>query len=115
MTNIYNVIRQTSQTNSSNTNSLDIQNIPVKKVHVEDIDIAYKMFGKGGPILLISGASDMNCWLSSTLADLSSNHIVIVFDNRGVGNTTTGTKPFPIQQYANDTVGLLDVLKIQNG
>jgi hypothetical protein len=34
-----------NQTNSNTTNSLDIQNIPLKKVHVGDIDIAYKMFG----------------------------------------------------------------------
>jgi pimeloyl-ACP methyl ester carboxylesterase len=38
---------------------------------------------------------------------------VIVFDNRGVGNTTTGIKPFSIQQFANDTAGLLYALKIQ--
>ena len=44
---------------------------------------------------------------------LSSNHTVIIFDNRGVGNTTSGTRPFSIQQFANDTVGLLDALKIQ--
>jgi pimeloyl-ACP methyl ester carboxylesterase len=72
------------------------------------------MLGKGDPILLISGASsDMNAWAPSTLRDLSSNHTVIVFDNRGVGNTTTGSEPFTIQQLANDTAGLLDALKIQ--
>lgn len=27
--------------------------------------------------------------------------------------TTTGTKPFSIQPFANDTAGLLDALKIQ--
>lgn len=92
----------------------NIQNIPAKKVHVGDIDIAYKMLGKGDPILLISGASsDMNAWEPSTLRDLSSNHTVIVFDSRGVGNTTTGSAPFTIQQLANDTAGLLDALKIQ--
>ncbi len=65
--------------------------------------------------MLISGASaDMNAWESSTLGNLSSNQTVIVFDNRGVGNTiTTGTKPFSIQQFANDTAGLLDALKLQ--
>ena len=47
------------------------------------------------------------------MGNLSSNQTVIVFDNRGVGNTTTGTKPFSIQQLANDTAGLLDALKIQ--
>lgn len=72
------------------------------------------MLGKGDPILLISGSSsNMNNWEPSILRDLSSNHTVIVFDNRGVGNTTTGSKPFSIQQLANDTAGLLDALKIQ--
>jgi pimeloyl-ACP methyl ester carboxylesterase len=56
---------------------------------------------------------NMDVWEPSILRNLSSNHTVIVFDSRGVGNTTTGTKPFSVQQYANDTVGLLDALKIQ--
>ena len=108
------VYGQSDQMNSNATNSLNIQNIPPKKVHVGDIDIAFKTYGKGDPILLVSGASsDMNAWEPSTLRNLSSNHTVIVFDNRGVGNTTTGTKPFSIQQLANDTAGLLDALKIQ--
>ena len=55
----------------------------------------------------------MNAWDPSTLKVLSSNHTVIVFDNRGVGNTTTGSKPFSIQQFANDTAGLVDALKIR--
>jgi pimeloyl-ACP methyl ester carboxylesterase len=72
------------------------------------------MIGKGDPMLLISGAgSDMNAWEPSILRNLSSNHTIIVFDNRGIGNTTTGTKPFSVQQLANDTAGLLDALKIQ--
>src|SRR5919112_225198 len=107
--------QQPNQMNFNNiTNSLDIQNIPSKKVHVGDIDIAYKIFGKGEPILLISGSGNvMDVWPSSMLQELSSNHTVIIFDNRGVGNTTSGTRPFSIQQFANDTVGLLDALKIQ--
>ncbi len=108
------VYSQPDHMNSNVTNSLNIQNIPVKKVHVGDIDIAYKTFGKGDPILLVSGSSsDMNAWEPSTLRNLSSNHTVIIFDNRGVGNTTAGTKSFSIQQLANDTAGLLDALKIQ--
>ena len=43
---------QPDQMNSNVTNSLNIQNIPVKKVHVGDIDIAYKTFGKGDPICI---------------------------------------------------------------
>src|SRR5215472_6195788 len=103
-----------NQMNSNTTSSVNIQDIPLKKVLVGDIDIAYKMFGKGEPIILISGVGgNMNSWDPSTLRSLSSNHTVIIFDNRGVANTTTGSKAFSIQQFANDTVGLLDVLKIQ--
>src|SRR5215469_4831381 len=103
-----------NQMNSNITSSVNIQDIPLKKVHVGDIDIAYKTLGKDRPFLLISGAGvNMDGWEPSTLKNLSTNHTAIVFDNRGVGNTTTGTKPFSIQQLANDTVGLLDALKIQ--
>src|SRR5215467_5666477 len=102
------------QTNQMNSNTFNLLKIPIKKVHVGDIDIAYKAFGKGYPILLISGSGlAMDQWQQSVLRDLSRNHTVIIFDNRGVGNTTIGTKPFSIQQFANDTVDLLDILKIQ--
>jgi pimeloyl-ACP methyl ester carboxylesterase len=43
---------------------------------------------------------------------LSSNHTVIVFDSRGLGNTTMGSKPYSMQQLASDAAGLLDALKI---
>ncbi|HXX95806.1 MAG TPA: alpha/beta hydrolase, partial [Candidatus Bathyarchaeia archaeon] len=101
------------QMHSNTTNSVNTQDIPVKKIHVEDIDVAYKMFGKGDPILLIPGASDgMSGWDPSFLKTLSSNHTVIVFDPRGIGNTTIGSKPYTPSQLANDTTGLMGALKI---
>ena len=107
------VYGQTNQTISDNANLLNIQDIPVKKVHVGDIDIAYKMLGRGDPILLFNGASDgMDAWDPSFPRILSSNHTVIAFDSRGLGNTTTGSKPYTYQQLANDSAGLLDALKI---
>ena len=45
--------------------------------------------------------------------ELSSNRTVIIFDNWGVGQSTLGTRVFSINQFANDTVGLLDALGIQ--
>jgi pimeloyl-ACP methyl ester carboxylesterase len=106
---------QANQTISENADLLNIQDIPTKKVQVGDIDIAYKMLGKGEPILLFNGASDsMDAWDPSFLRSLSSNHTIIVFDSRGVGNTTTGSKPYSMQLLANDTAGLMDALKIQD-
>jgi pimeloyl-ACP methyl ester carboxylesterase len=101
------------QMNSNTTNSVNMQDIPLKKVHVGDIDVAYKMFGKGDPIVLFNGASDnMDAWDPSLQKGLSSNHTVIVFDQRGIANTTAGSRPYTYQQLANDTAGLLDALKI---
>ena len=107
------VYGQTNQSITKNEGLLNIQDIPAKKVHVGDIDIAYKMLGKGDPVLLFNGASDgMDAWDPSFLEGLSSNHMVIAFDTRGIGNTTTGSKPYTYQQLANDSAGLLDALKI---
>jgi pimeloyl-ACP methyl ester carboxylesterase len=104
----------TSTSNNNNVDSLYVQDIPIQKICVGDIDIAYKVFGKGDPILLITGSSSaMDAWNPAILGDLSSNHTVIIFDHRGVGNTTAGTKPFSMIQFANDTAGLLDALNIQ--
>lgn len=100
----------------SSPTTLDIVNskdIETKKIHVGDIDIAYKMFGNGKPVLLINGFSaPLDFWDPILLANLASNHTVIVFDNRGIGNTTSGIKKFSISQFANDTAGLLDALNV---
>ena len=102
-----------SDDTSHNTNIIKLDNIPSKQVKVEDIDISYKIFGKGDPILLIMGyAGSMYGWDPVFLKGLSTNHTVIVFDNRGIGNTTVGSKNFTIDQFAADSAGLLDVLKI---
>ena len=107
------VYGQQDKTSFNATDSLNIQSIPAKKVQVGDIEIAYKMLGKGDPILLFNGASDvMDAWDPSFLTSLSSNHTVTVFDSRGLGNTTMGSKPYTSQQLATDAAGLLDALKI---
>ena len=107
------VYGQQDKTSFNATDSLTIQSIPAKKVQVGDIEIAYKMLGKGDTILLFNGASDgMDQWDPSFPRSLSSNHTVIAFDSRGLGNTTIGSKPYTYQQLANDAAGLLDALKI---
>ena len=56
-------------------------------------------------------ASDgMDAWDPSFLTGLSSNHTVITIDQRGIANTTVGSKPYTPEQLANDTAGLLDAL-----
>jgi pimeloyl-ACP methyl ester carboxylesterase len=93
-----------------------LDDMPARKIKVGDIDMAYKQFGNisNHPILLINGCcTPMDMWSPSLLKQLSSNRSVIIFDNRGAGESTAGTKEFSINQFANDTIGLLDALVIQ--
>ena len=93
-----------------------LDNMPSHSVTVGDIDIAYKQIGRpdAKPIILITGASaTMDMWNPLLLEQLASaNYRVIIFENRGVGESTVGTKEFSISQFANDTLGLLDALGI---
>ena len=83
-------------------------------VKIGDINMAYKSFGTGPPLLLIVGSGGtMDSWNPTLLKELSSKHKVIVFDNRGMGGSTPGTKKFTIEQFSEDTLGLLDTLKIE--
>lgn len=102
----------TTMTNASS--SFSLPNIKTEKIRVDDIDIAYKTFGKGKPLLLIPGFSmTMDGWDPVTLDKLSSNHTIILFDNRGIGKTASGNKTWSIEQFAYDTAGLIDALGIQ--
>ena len=86
----------------------------VESVPVGDINIAYKVLGQGDPIVLIMGyGSTMDMWDPIFLDNLSSEYQVIIFDNRGMGNTTVPAGNFSISQFANDTAGLMTALGIE--
>jgi len=104
-----------SPSSSYTSSSSLINSIAAKKVKVGDIDVAYKIFGKGKPLLLIAGSgASMDMWDPTVLKQLSANHTVIIFDNRGKGQTSVGTiKNMTMSQFANDTAGLIDALAIQ--
>ena len=96
-----------------------LDNMPSQNITVGDINIAYKQIGKAGakPIILITGGgATMDMWNPLLLEKLASaNYKVIIFENRGVGESTAGKKEFSISQFANDTSGLLDALPRTNG
>ena len=50
-------------------------------------DFYYEVHGKGEPLLLIAGYSCRTTHWSEVLNELSEGYEVILFDNRGVGQT----------------------------
>lgn len=80
---------------------------------VGDIHMAYWTYGEGYPLVMIMGYSGtMDMWDPNVITALSAQYQVIVFDNRGMGKTTTGTAEFSIEQFACDTAGLMNALGI---
>src|SRR5919108_4686651 len=105
-----------NQSSSFQAEAKALDDIPSRKVRVGDMDIAYKQLGNVSnyPIVLITGCcTTMDMWSPTLLNQLSTNRSVVIFDNRGAGESTAGTEEFSINQFANDTIGLLDALKIK--
>ena len=111
---LYGLEEHGNHKNSNVLNEVNLTEIKTQVVRVGDIDIAHKTFGSGTPLLLINGfAAPMDFWDPTLLKKLATNHTIIVFDNRGIGDTTSGDKVFSIKQFADDTAGLLEALKIK--
>ncbi|SDV51217.1 Pimeloyl-ACP methyl ester carboxylesterase [Chitinasiproducens palmae] len=81
--------------------------------------IAYYRFGKGEPIVLVTGyRATLEEWDANFLAALARRHEVIVFDNRGVGQSrgagddaaADAGANFGIEDMAHDTATLIRAL-----
>ncbi len=104
----------TDITNNPTNNKTNLDNNSPKQVEVGDINVSYTIRSEGDPILLIMGYSGSKYdWDPILLKELSANRQVIVFDNRGVSNSTLGTKNYTINQLAEDAKGLLNALGIR--
>ncbi|MBV5328168.1 MAG: alpha/beta hydrolase [Chlorobium sp.] len=85
------------------------------QLQIMDITMNCRVLGSGHPLLMIMGyGSTMNLWESTLLEKLAEHFNVIVFDNRGIGGTQTGTQPFSIGQFAEDSAALLQSLDVEH-
>jgi pimeloyl-ACP methyl ester carboxylesterase len=86
----------------------------VRTVHVGNIDLAYREFGHGSPLVLIQGSgAAMDVWDARMLRLLAHRHRVVIFDNRGVGSSTDDpATSMTMQLLADDTAGLIRKLHL---
>ncbi len=79
-------------------------------VPINGTELYYETHGEGEPIVLVMGmAADHHGW-DAQIPDLATTHLVIAFDNRGVGQSEKPPGPYTTELLADDTVGLLDAL-----
>ncbi|MFA6408643.1 MAG: alpha/beta hydrolase [Gammaproteobacteria bacterium] len=84
------------------------------KIKVKDISLYYEEYSgeKGDPIVFISGFSGDHLMWSGLLKECTRNHRVIVFDNRGVGQSDRPDYPYTVDMMADDTAALCKELNV---
>jgi pimeloyl-ACP methyl ester carboxylesterase len=77
--------------------------------------VYYEIHGKGAgtPLVLVMGmAGSCKGWLALQVPDLAPHHRVLIYENRGVGESEDPGGPFTTADLADDLAGLLDALEI---
>ena len=82
-------------------------------VHVNGVDLFYRIGGTGPPLLLVHGFTRVGHDWDDFLDELGQHFTVIVPDLRGHGLSATGAAEFGYPEAARDMLGLLDHLRIK--
>jgi pimeloyl-ACP methyl ester carboxylesterase len=89
---------------------------PTRTVRVAGgLTLGYRSIGSGRPVVLIQGLSgSMDGWDPAFLDALAAaGHRVIVFDNEGVGRSTTRPGTLSIRSMGDDTAALIRRLRLR--
>ena len=86
--------------------------MPITKAN--GIDLYYEIHGDGEPLLLIMGLSLTSKSWFKTLPALSEQYKVILFDNRGVGQSGKPNSPYSIELMAEDARAVLDAAGVES-
>ena len=82
---------------------------------IDGTRIHYEVTGKPGatPVLMIQGlGASKNAWNLQRIA-MATRFRIISFDNRGAGRSDKPTKPFTLEQMAEDAIAVLDAAGIE--
>jgi 3-oxoadipate enol-lactonase len=87
----------------------------VPKLPVAGTELHYERRGSGEPLVLIQGLGGHGVhWGEPFLAELEGDFELVVFDNRGAGQSGSPSADFTIADLASDTLEVLDALEIEH-
>lgn len=81
-------------------------------VSIGDADIYYEEKGQGPPLMLVPGLAGQGSFWISQVPDFSRDFRTIVHDHRGAGRSTHSPIRYSVEQMADDTLRLMDALRI---
>jgi len=91
--------------------AVNINATPIQYKDVNGVKLAYREFGSGEPLLMITGfGNNMDGWNETFIGILASKYHVYIYDPRGMGSSSdTNTTPV-FSQYSDDAAGLIQAL-----
>jgi 3-oxoadipate enol-lactonase len=82
---------------------------------VGDVELSYERSGSGPPLVMVMGMSGSALsWGEPFLELLRGDFETIVYDHRGVGESSLMEGPFTIAQLAADLAGLFEALELDS-
>jgi 3-oxoadipate enol-lactonase len=80
------------------------------KIKVNDINLYYEVHGEGQPLVFVAGFSANHSVWQSVAHEFAKKYKVILFDNRGCGQSDCPDYPYTMEMLAKDVVELCRVL-----
>lgn len=80
---------------------------------VNDISMYYEIHGQGEPIVFIGGFGADHADWSAIKYRFTNKYQVILFDNRGAGQTDVPNEPYSLEQMADDVAVLCSELGVK--
>ena len=81
--------------------------------HVNGIDLAYQVFGKGSPLILLHGGFGSVEMFGPNVELLAKHHRVIGVDLQSHGRSPAANRPMRFEAMADDIAALITELKLQ--
>lgn len=92
--------------------AVNINATPIQYKHVNGVKLAYREFGSGEPLLMITGfGNTMDDWNETFIGILATKYHVYIYDPRGMGNSTDNNSKPNLSLYSDDAAGLITALK----
>ena len=86
---------------------------PIQFIQVDGLNIAYKVIGKGEPIIFLARfRGTLNDWDPAFVDAVAKSYQVILFDAPGVGRST-GVVPTSVTKWADQVVQFTHALRIE--
>lgn len=80
-------------------------------IEVGDLSIYHELHGSGARVLWINGTGgDLRANPARGRGPLERSHEVLMYDQRGLGQTSKPDRPYTMEDYADDAAALLDAV-----